>query len=75
MHRQEAKGKTLIFDTVTIGHHDIVFIGNDETYSVAMLVLSLDDTEDMKLYEQINAAVIAHWMQHGAPFPVKIAIE
>ena len=75
MHRQEAKGKTLIFDTVTIGHHDIVFIGNDKTYHVAMLILDLGDNDDMDLYGRINEVIIAQWITTGKPFPVTIAIK
>ena len=75
MRRIHVKGKTLTFDSVMVGCSEIIFTGTNDDGHISFLVLMLDDGEDMKLYEQINTAVIANWMETGKPFPVTVDIK
>ena len=75
MRRTDAIGKTLTFNDVLVSRNEIVFTGNKDDERIEFLVLMLDDNDDMKLYEQINTAVIANWMETGKPFPVTIDIK
>ena len=75
MRRKDVIGKTLTFNDVLVSRNEIVFTGNKDDERIEFLVLMLDDNDDMKLYEQINTAVIANWMETGKPFPVTIYIK